>query len=408
MTNIINIKNNIILVLVLTLILINTTSAKYVMHDKIILKTCENINLKSEIKEHIKIIKFITLSKSSQIDLKNKVLSDMIILNSYPDVIKKYNITVEDEWIDMLYKDSAEKYNTSISKFKNTISEKFKIKEKSIITFITETLALTNLQKINLSEEIIISDNDINDFFHASNYINFKKPLHDFKIIQISFIRKGINNFKKIKNIINILKNTDDAQRIINNVNVKNINIKKIDINSQNKKYIYLKDFIEKENQTNIIGPICAGKYIYFFKILEKKLKTDDYKPYIKICHYTVQKKKIDEGKRTSKFVKLKTNASKKDTKILFKESKKGTWIYKDNVEPGFYDKIKHLKINEVSELFETQTGWHIIKVIDRTFDQKSNIYTYIENSITSEKITNLNQQWENKTVTNAHTIFYN
>lgn len=393
------------IICILIYLLLNTINAKYINTDKIFIKVGDNIVLKSKIYENINIIKILTLHKNKK-ELKNKILAELAILNTYPEAIKKYNLNVDPSLLTSLYKETSEKHSMSLLEFKKFIEKKYKINEISLIGFIIGNLTINKIQKINLADELIISNNDINNFFIASNYIKPNKLLNDFKIIQISFSRKIKDSFKTLKNITNLLKTNKDIHTIKTLIN-KNINTKIIEINSNNKNYFFLKNFLEDEKYKSVSGPIYIGRHIYLYKTINKKNKSNDYKTHIKISFTTERNKKFKENKRTKNFLNSKTLIRQNVIKKLIYKSKKTYWISKDNIDPTIYEKIKNLEINQKKQNIETKTGLYNVRIIDKRFDQKSNIYSYIEDNITSDKIKLLNKKFEKKYNNNSNITYY-
>lgn len=360
------------MILIIFLIILNNTNANYIQHDKIVAKNVNSLILESTVKKNIDILKILTLHKN-KIDLKKKVLTELAIINTYPNSIRKYNIHIDQDSIKSLYKDLSEKYSMNIKNFRKFIVDKYKINDYALISFILRNLTINKIQKSIFYNDLVMSNNDIKDFFETSNYIKQKKLLSDFKILQLSFNKNTYKSLKELKSIIKILRNTNNLEKIKNELH-KNITIKIIDINQNNKKLTFLKDFIENKKNETLYGPLYIGKHLHLFKIIDTIQKVENYKPYIKICVKTINKKKINDILN-----------KKKHTDPTF--NNKTYWVYKDNIDSSIYEQIKKLKVGEISDTIETQTGWYILKIIDKTFDQKTNIYNYIEERIIIEKI---------------------
>jgi hypothetical protein len=94
--------------------------------------------------------------------------------------------------------------------------------------------------------------------------------------------------------------------------------------------------------------------------------------------------------------------------KKIFTSKNKICWLDKNETDPIIYEKIRNLNINETSNIIETETGWYIIKILDKIFDQQNNIYWYIVQNIIKEKIKLLNQQFEDKISKNIYIKYYN
>ncbi len=393
----------IIKIIILTAYLsIHTLYAKYITHDKIILKTNLHAITQSKIHENYKILKIITnqTEKPDRRSLNTKIINDLITLDE-SNIINTANFNIAQDLVTSVYLNLSEKYNISPSHFKKTIKEKYKIKENTLLTFIIGNFALKDLQKKISPQEINTSINDIKDFIKLSNYINQNKFLHEFKVVQISFINRNDKTLQKIKNILHILKKTNDIEIIKNQINLKNINIKAVDINLKNKHYLPIKEIIEHEKNKKIIGPLCIGRNIYIFKILEKTNNIENYKSYIKIAYKTLKYKK---SKKPETFT-LKTNIC--NIKKSLNKTEGFYWVHKNTINQSIYTSIQNLKTNNISKIIETHSGWYIVKILDKTLDQKSNIYTYIDNYIRLQKLKNISKSIMHRQFIKTDDIFY-
>lgn len=397
-----------ILSIILVAVLTCSACANYIKSEKIILKINDNITLKSKINTYCDIVKLFTKkNKIKKIELKNKIIKEVTIFNAYCEHFKNYNIKLDKESLHLIYKDSASKKYLSLLQFKKIIEKKYKIKSKFIKEFIINNIAINKMQKTLISEDIILSDKEISNFFNISNYKTYTKNLFMVKVLEISFVRQRKKNHLKIlKQLINNLDTESDIEKIKSHVDKKlrDLGIKIVDLNdAKNKHYYFLKYHLDNNISQNIIGPFFLNNYIYLYKIIDKKNKTDHYKSYIKINYNIIQKKKLIKKKNTFNFLIL----NKEQNNINIYKKTNTCWIDKENTTPIIYDTIKNLKINDVSNVIETNTGWYIIKVIDRIFDHNSNIYTYIVQNIMSEKIKLLTQQFENKIIKNINIKYY-
>ncbi len=397
---------------ILSIILISTLTcsayANYINSEKIIFKINECITLKSKINSYCNIIKlFAKKNKIKKIELKNKIIKELKIFNTYNEQFKNYNIKITKESLKSIYKDSASKKYMSLMQFKKIIEKKYKIKSRFIKEFIINNIALNKMQKTLISDDIILSDKEISNFFNISNYNHYAKNLFNIKVLEVSFIRqKKRSHLNFLKKLINNLNTESNIEKIKSNIDekLKDLNIKIIDLNeAKNKHYYFIKNNLDNNIARNIIGPFFINNYIYLYKILEKKNKTDNYKSYIKINYHIIQKKKLIKKKNTINFLTL----NKEKNKINIYKKIKTCWIDKENSTSIIYEAIKNLKINDDSNIIETNTGWYIIKVIDKIFDHNSNIYTYIVQNIISEKIKLMTQQFENKIIKNINTNYY-
>jgi hypothetical protein len=396
-------------IIVLCFFLINNAYSNYIKSEKIILSTHENIALKSKLNTYYNIVKLFTSNTSiNKKELKNKIFKEIAIIHSYPEAIKKYNITIDEDSLNVIYKDAAKKKYISLSQFKNIMEKKYKIKDKTIKGFIISNLTLNNMQKMLIAEDIIVSDTEITNFFNTSNYKNSSKNLYEIKILHVCYPRKrNKTNFKSFKKILNELDKETNIEKLKLSLG-QQIKLEIVELNPKNKRYYFLKNHMDMNIKENIIGPFFMNRDMYLFKIIEKQNKTDNYKPYIKIRYNIIQKKKLDENKNTKKFIKLKNEFNSNQIEKKINTSNLTYWAYKEHTDNLLYDKIKNLKINETSNIIETSTGWYVVKVLDRTFDHKSNIYNYIIENIMIEKIKLLTQQFENKIIQNINVNYYN
>ena len=127
-----------------------------------------------------------------------------------------------------------------------------------------------------------------------------------------------------------------------------------------------------------ILEPVQSSSGFHILKLLNKRIGKETMhvetrvrqiliKPSVNISSEEAKenllkfKSQIEAG---TDFAKL----AEKSSEELASASKGGDlgWLTKDQVLPLFYKKMNKLKVNEISEPFETSLGWHLIQVIGR------------------------------------------
>lgn len=328
--------------------------------------------------------------------LKDKILNKLIVDTLILEEAKKFNITVTDDQVDMMFKDIALKKHVPLSVLKkniilNNTNEFFNYAD--YINNIKKSLTIKMLQDYILKNNVHIPEKET--YYLLNKEI---KKENDLKKIDLKFIILPISSKESDKNIKEKKILIDNISNIINaNANfdyfynkfsidknlflVENISSKPL----KNIRELFI-DKLNILNTNQILGPVLGKKGFYIVKVNNienkniKKIITEFHVqhcfiPTSTILHKEQAKKdifKIYNNIKTKKY--SFEYAVKNFSHDVYSSHKKGDlgWI-SDTVFDSVFEKfLKNLHTNTISQPIQSKFGWHILKVLEtRQIDEK-------------------------------------
>jgi len=346
--------------------------------------------LESQIKKQVALSSMLTPPTKKINNSKSFVLNKIINSKIQLNIAKSSEIQASEDEMKNVYMKLIIRDKTSLSEYLNDL-KKYNLTTTDVKTFIKNIISIEKLHESLLYDQIRISYKEFNKALKYSNNILIKNDNNDYEIIRFSIKKNDKLNTDDIKNILTILNEKRNYNKITKLLSNKTIDttFAKININTKNiinkKIYSHLKSNIDLK----ILGPIYSDKNIDFLKITRKKTQNIN----IKIKHSFIEKsnnKKTYLDKNIEKLDIMKTLLSNKNlNKNLTIE-----WINKKNVSKSFFKKIKNLKKNESSDIFETEIGFHIVKIIDVKYIPNTRTYKQSFLEFKNKKLLNLRKNW--------------
>ena len=131
-------------------------------------------------------------------------------------------------------------------------------------------------------------------------------------------------------------------------------------------------------NIGDVAGPIRSASGFHIIKLLNKRLGEEELHVETHVRQILIKPSKHtsdDEAKATLLQLRLKVMQGMDFAKLAEQKSEelstaaKGGdlgWVTENSVLPKFYRKINKLAINDVSQPFKTELGWHLVQVLER------------------------------------------
>lgn len=356
------------------------------------------IILESNIKKQSALLSLLIFFKKDLTDQELKViaLDDIINIKIQVNIAKDYDINLSEDDMKDVYTQLIMKEKSSLREYIHTL-KKNNVTIKNLKSFLKDSLIIEKLHEKLLHEQIKISSNDFDNLEKFSNNKFVKYLNNTYKILHISI--KKPNNLKKIKSTLKLLnkKNYNEIIELTFNNRIS-VNNKIFDLDSKADIEKKVLTHIIKNINSKTIGPIYSNNNINFIKLIKTKSKLNKLETDIKIKHLLIKKKHKNKPeaikykvKSFKKLNSMKNTSLEKQNKDAFQIE----WINKKNVSNDFLKNIKNLKNNEFSDAFETQTGFHLVKIIDKKYNQNTTIYKNISLQLKTEKLTKLRKYWE-------------
>lgn len=388
-----------IITLIIFFLSLNTSAIELKYNNTLIGMINNQVILESNVNKQSTLLSLLIFFKKELTDKELKViaLEDIINTKIQVNIAKDYDVELSED-------DMKDVYTQLIMREKSSLREYINVLKRNDITtndfqsFLKDSLVIEKLHERLLYEQIKISSEDFDNLEKFSNNTSLKYLNNNYEILHIA-IKNNKPQLKKIKNILKLLTKKNHNEIIGLTFNKKLLAKNKIfnihPILDLEKK---IHTHMIKNINSDVVGPIYSNNTINFIKLIKKKNIFKKLDSDIKIKHLLIKRK----YKKTEESVKHKIRNLKNLNKIknfslkkLNKENFKTEWLNKKNVSNDFFQKIKHLKKNELSDVFETKIGFHLVKIIDKKYNQNTDIYKEITLQLKTEKLTKLRKYWE-------------
>lgn len=392
------------------LLLSNSIYANYIGTDKIILKTEDNIILKSQLKKFramTALCAIETVRPEKKKDYVNKIIYGLIILNNNLNLLDNATSDFEKDISIGFTHHFAPKYGTTFSNFRRGIKKLYNTGSMTLTNFYITGASVAQLKKMTAFQNISLSWGDIKNFFEFSNYYELNKTFYNYEFIQIIIYKTKGFKFRHLKKVMTIMKNERKIPNIMKRLKSKNIRVRHAIISPSKTLYTAYKDYFKEDKDNIILRPIYQDGFIFIVKMIRRVNRLDRHKPFIKVLSHKLQEKKINKKKCTVKFLNLEMEVKKENLHRLINSKKKHIWISGDNVEREIFDRIRNLKPNSISPIIQTSTGWYIFKVLERNIDQRSNVYSFAEDNTLFNKVSDISYNMLENIIENSDIAIY-
>lgn len=315
---------------------------------------------------------------------EKQILDKLILEKLQIQLAKKQDISVDSITINSAIKDIAKNSNLSAQEFLEMIN-KLGVSSKYYRENIKNELILRELQRREIGIETIVTDSEVESFVNSPIGQDLSGTKYLIGHILLAFPEKATPNIikdleKQAYELTNKLKNGEDFSQMAmakssgqNALEGGNLGWRTI-----GEIPTLFVNYVASMNINNVRGPIKSSSGFHIIKLLEKKVGQEKLHQEIHVRQILLtpnEKLSNNQAKAQlekirskilngEKFVKL---AQEKSTE-LGSRSRGGDlgWINKKSVVPKFFDTISKLKVNELSQPFQTELGWHLVEVLGK------------------------------------------
>ncbi|CAL4326203.1 Chaperone SurA [Buchnera aphidicola (Brachycaudus tragopogonis)] len=318
--------------------------------------------------------------------LREKVIQKLILDELILQEANRMNVIVTEEQINDMIKQIALKKNITIDELKNNILFHSNFTYKNYINNIEKILKIRMVQDYELNKRINISEKEINVVFNKLVDDNKKLKKINLSYILLPILKENsdilINNKKKIaESIIKKLTKGYNFEKMYQECKKNNslFLVKKMFwMNLQDIKNVF-SDFVEISEKGQILGPFLSDKGFYIFKVNDihnnkENIITEFYiqhcliKPSIIKTDLESKNNILEIYKNIKSGVYSFDYAVKNLSQDVYSSNKNGDigWISKEFFNDDFNKVLMCLKKNEISKPIKSNSGWHIVKLLDK------------------------------------------
>ncbi len=404
------------IIIVLTVFFITITIGNTeVIKDKVVAIVNNKVILDSDIKKQIRLLKLLVNIDGAE-SMKSFTLKDIIAEKIQIPISKRKKVIVKDTEVRDIFLYFASRNELRLADYKKLIVS-YNLTPRDVKYFLKNSLMIEKVHEKVLSKKLNVTKREFVEFLDFSNHINYKEQTTAYTFLHIIIENNKKNKNNLIKKVIKALKNEKNEEKALKILANKKLNTKVSLVKMRPKKniksfYMFLINNIDKK----VVGPLHSKKKLHIFKLLKKKSVLDKQEDTVyKIAHFTIKKKiidintaHVDNFKKKLKILNVVKNKVNKNRKTnTYNKYFKELWITGFDLSDVFFKNICYLEKNETSEIFETETGWHLVILIDKKISKKTNTYNTNISSAIGKRLTRFREIWLSNIKTNTYIKIY-
>ncbi len=314
--------------------------------------------------------------------LEKQILHKVILEKLQLQLAKKQDISVDSNAITNAIKNVVANENTTQAEMNSNLKQ-LGVTNEHFRNYIKNELVIAELQQREVGIETTVTESEVESFVNSPVGQDLSGTKYLLGHILLSFPENATSeDIKGLENIayevMKKLKHGDDFNKV---AMAKSSGIKALEGGDLGWRTIgqipsmFVK-YVTSMNVHDIRGPVKSSSGYHIIKLKEKQvgkeklhkeiharqiLLTPNEKLSTKVAKKQLEqiRKKLMSGADFMKFAHEKSNE-------LGSKSRGGDlgWVNQSTVLPRFFNKISKLNINEISEPFETEIGWHLVQVL--------------------------------------------
>ena len=330
-----------------------------------------------------------------------QVLDQLITKQIQLDIIKRQGLQAEENTVNAALTNLAQQNGVaSLAEFQQKLDAQRAGSYQALRQKVSEDLAIQTLQQQQLASRIKISDQDVNNFLKSPESNALEKSQYRTLHIRVPFVADatGKTSDKQKKQALTV------ATQIAKNLQAENANIEQIMTDAQTNYNAQIQGgdmgyHVAAELPTElsknitalevgqVTNPIATAEGYNVIKLVDKrggqqKIIDQWHARHILISPSTalpadMAKQQIDtiyEKLRQGEDFATLANTYSKDPGSASNGGDLG-WVSEGDMVPSFEAMMKKTSVNDYSVPFQTQFGWHILKVDEKRQKDVSDVY---------------------------------
>lgn len=366
--------------------------------DRIVAIVDDDIITQSELNQQIHIISRELDQTPDPAALNEQVLNSLISRKLQLQLAERTGIRVDDHLLNTTIENIAENQGMNLPEFRAYIVEETGLSYAQYRQTIRDDLIINQLQRREVANRIILTDEEINKLLAEWQSQTDNAEEYYIKVIFVAIPDTPTSDEiaateQRIQQIVKQLQSDEDFEQLMLTASDNRLLANQGDLGWRKNLAIptaYV-DTVSELSVGDISDPIQTGNGFHIIKLVDKRNAAGGQI----VTQYQVRHILLTTNNRTSaedvqqqltdirdqiiageSFAAL----AKKYSQDPISATRGGElgWETTDAYVPAFADVVESLSVNDISEPFETQFGWHIVQVTgqrdyDNTFDLQRN-----------------------------------
>ena len=392
--------------------------AQRLLLDRIIVVVDQDVVLQSELDARLQDIRANAAANNrplpEQDELQSEVLDALILENLQMQFAERVSIRFDDDTINRVLLNMAENSNMSFDEYVTTLEEAgvyLMTREQ-----VRKQLTIQELQRGMVNSRLAITEQEIDNFLSSEmgREVMAAEFVINHMLVQTSDSDSAENREAKLRYAADLATKIRDGEFFgevfaeAQRARLFSVNSTQFDWRRADQLPNIFSEIVEDMEIADVEGPIEAGNGYHLIQLAQKRGGTDQVVKQTNLRHIMLMPNEIrDDDQSLTEIQEIREQiiAGEEFTTLARQNSDDSNtvvgggdldWVNQGGLPPLMEEVVDGLEINDLSEPFRTEAGWHIVEVLGRRETDLSQEYSrsQAENTLRDRKFDLELQNW--------------
>jgi peptidyl-prolyl cis-trans isomerase SurA len=392
--------------------------AQRLLLDRIIVVVDQDVVLQSELDARLQDIRANAAANNrplpEQDELQSEVLDALILENLQMQFAERVSIRFDDDTINRVLLNMAENSNMSFDEYVTTLEEAgvyLMTREQ-----VRKQLTIQELQRGMVNSRLAITEQEIDNFLSSEmgREVMAAEFVINHMLVQTSDSDSAENREAKLRYAADLAARIREGEFFgevfaeAQRARLFSVNSTQFDWRRADQLPNIFSEIVEDMEIADVEGPIEAGNGYHLIQLAQKRGGTDQVVKQTNLRHIMLMPNEIrDDDQSLTEIQEIREQiiAGEEFTTLARQNSDDANtvvgggdldWVNQGGLPPLMEEVVDGLEINDLSEPFRTEAGWHIVEVLGRRETDLSQEYSrsQAENTLRDRKFDLELQNW--------------
>jgi len=392
--------------------------AQRLLLDRIIVVVDQDVVLQSELDARLQDIRANAAANNrplpEQDELQSEVLDALILENLQMQFAERVSIRFDDDTINRVLLNMAENSNMSFDEYVTTLEEAgvyLMTREQ-----VRKQLTIQELQRGMVNSRLAITEQEIDNFLSSEmgREVMAAEFVINHMLVQTSDSDSAENREAKLRYAADLAARIREGEFFgevfaeAQRARLFSVNSSQFDWRRADQLPNIFSEIVEDMEIADVEGPIEAGNGYHLIQLAQKRGGTDQVVKQTNLRHIMLMPNEIrDDDQSLAEIQEIREQiiAGEEFTTLARQNSDDANtvvgggdldWVNQGGLPPLMEEVVDELEINDLSEPFRTEAGWHIVEVLGRRETDLSQEYSrsQAENTLRDRKFDLELQNW--------------
>ena len=392
--------------------------AQRLLLDRIIVVVDQDVVLQSELDARLQDIRANAAANNrplpEQDELQSEVLDALILENLQMQFAERVSIRFDDDTINRVLLNMAENSNMSFDEYVTTLEEAgvyLMTREQ-----VRKQLTIQELQRGMVNSRLAITEQEIDNFLSSEmgREVMAAEFVINHMLVQTSDSDSAENREAKLRYAADLAARIREGEFFgevfaeAQRARLFSVNSTQFDWRRADQLPNIFSEIVEDMEIADVEGPIEAGNGYHLIQLAQKRGGTDQVVKQTNLRHIMLMPNEIrddDQSLTEIREIREQIIAGEEFATLARQNSDDANtvvgggdldWVNQGGLPPLMEEVVDELEINDLSEPFRTEAGWHIVEVLGRRETDLSQEYSrsQAENTLRDRKFDLELQNW--------------